>query len=133
MKQRIFKVISILFLLVILFLLYLYLSRTFSFYIPCPFRKITGFYCPGCGITRCLVSLLQLDIYRAFRMNPLVFCMLPFIAIYFGYKIYLYITDRKDQIICKIPNNLWYSLIVITLLFGILRNIPAFSFLAPTL
>lgn len=131
MKQRIFKVISILFLLFFLLLFYFFLSHTVHFYIPCPFKKITGFYCPGCGITRCLFYIIQFDFSKAFWMNPLVFCFLPFILLYFGYKIYLYITNRKDTIICKIPNFIWYFLIFITLLFGVLRNIPAFSFLAP--
>jgi len=39
---------------------------------PCMFRAITGFYCPGCGLTRALHALVHLDIGRAFRMNPAV-------------------------------------------------------------
>lgn len=131
MRKRIFKVLSILFLGMILFGLFLYFHFQFGFSIPCPFHKITGFYCPGCGITRCVLSLLQRDFYVAFRYNPLVFILLPFILFYFGYQLYLYITNQKDQIIHRIPRWVWYLLIGIVLLFGILRNIPAFSFLAP--
>lgn len=94
--------------------------------IPCLFYKLTGLYCPGCGITRSVVSLLQLDIYQAFRYNMLFIILLPFILAYVIYKI-IFKGDRK------IPNLVWYIMLVLTIFFGIFRNIPYFSFLAPTL
>lgn len=133
MKKRIFKLLSILFLLILLLLLYLFLTKNYNFYIPCVFKEITGFYCPGCGITRCLLAFLNLNFYQAFRYNPLVFLMLPFLLVYISYKIYLYVTEKEDKIIKKIPNYIWYILLFITILFGILRNIEMFSFLAPTI
>lgn len=131
MKRRIFNLISILFLLILLFILYLYMINEYNFYIPCMFKKITGFYCPGCGITRCLLTLLKLDFYRAFRYNILVFILLPFLIFYVLYNIYLYITNKEDKIIKKIPQKVWYILLIITIIFGVLRNTEMFSFLAP--
>lgn len=131
MKRRIFNLISILFLLILLFILYLYMINEYNFYIPCMFKKITGFYCPGCGITRCLLALLKLDFYRAFRYNILVFILLPFLIFYVLYNIYLYITNKEDKIIKKIPQKVWYILLIITIIFGVLRNTEIFSFLAP--
>lgn len=93
--------------------------------IPCFFHELTGLYCPGCGITRAFLSLIKLDLYQAFRYNMLVIILLPFFAMYTIYK--LIMKGNK-----KIPNFIWYFLLIITILFGILRNISAFSFLAPT-
>lgn len=83
---------------------FLYLNKNYGFYIPCLFHKLTNLYCPGCGITRCIVSLLKGNISAAFKYNQLVFILLPFLTVYFIYKIYLYLTNSQDKIIKKIPN-----------------------------
>ena len=50
--------------------------------IPCLFKIITGYNCPGCGITRCLFSLVKLNIKEAFYYNELVtISFIPFIII----------------------------------------------------
>ena len=117
------------FLIVLLLLIiYLLISSYFHFYIPCPIKTITGFYCPGCGITRMLLSLLKLDFYGAFRYNPLLFILLPI-----GLYLYIDYLIRKDKSLYKkIPEKVWYVVIVIFIIYGILRNIKAFDFLAPT-
>ena len=91
-QKKLFLSISILILGLFTFLLFLFLNQTYSFYIPCFFHKITGFYCPGCGITRMLLSLLHLDFYQAFRWNPFLFlltCLLFMVVLifYIGYMI----------------------------------------------
>ena len=131
MKKRILKC-SFFCLFSIAFLItYKFLSDKYGFGIPCPIHKITKFYCPGCGITRCIFALLEGNIKRAFRYNQLVFCLLPFIVFYIIYHMYLYITDKKDQIFTKIPNIVYIFLLIITIGFGIIRNIPYFTFLRP--
>ena len=63
-------------LLVILILLgYYFLNIYFHFSIPCMFYKLTNLYCPGCGITRMLFSLIKLDFYQSFRYNSIVFIL----------------------------------------------------------
>lgn len=113
--------------LFVLFLLYLFLSNYFQIYIPCPFHKITGFYCPGCGITRMFISILQFDFYSAFRYNPLLFILLPF-ALYLFID---YLIRKEKSSYKKIPGMVWYVFIFVFIIYGILRNIPYFSFLAP--
>ena len=110
----------------------IYLILTEKLYIKCLFNVVTGLYCPGCGITRCIIAIFELDFYQAFRYNALVFILLPFLCIYFIYQSYITIFNKKDKLTKKIPNNVYYILLVIVIIFGIIRNIDAFSWLAPT-
>ncbi len=122
------RLFLMIFLIFIGLILYLLLGHHFNIYIFCLFKKLTGLYCPGCGITRMLYSIVNLKFYQAFRYNPLLFIMLPFgIFFYIDYLI------RKDKSIYKkIPSKFWYLVIIILIIYGILRNISEFSFLAPT-
>lgn len=40
---------------------------------PCLFRKVTGFICPSCGMTRAWCFVLMLNFPKAFYMHPLFF------------------------------------------------------------
>ena len=115
---------------VIALLLFLFLNHTYSFYIPCFFYKITGFYCPGCGITRMFLSLLQFDFYQAFRWNPFLFLLIPFFSIYGFIYYYHWLYNKK---IPKLHDVVWNILLILAILFMILRNIPMFDYLKPTL
>ncbi len=116
--------------LVIITLIYLVLSQFFNIYIPCIFNEITGLYCPGCGVTRMLISMIKLDFYQAFRYNQLLFIFSPFIL--FLIINYIYCTfKKKESIYKKIPEKVWYILLTITIIYWILRNI--ISYLAPTM
>ncbi len=123
MKKKIIIAIFLLLLLII----YLLLGNYFHLYIDCPIKKITGLYCPGCGITRMLLSILKLDFYQAFRYNPLVFISLPF----FIFFLLESITTKKEPLYNKIPTKIWVIIIIIFVIYGILRNIPFFDFLSP--
>jgi len=41
-----------------------------NFLIPCPFKKLTGIDCPGCGFQRSFLALLQGDIAKSFQLYP---------------------------------------------------------------
>ena len=41
--------------------------------IGCPIRFVFGIECPGCGMTRALVSVLRLDFASAFAFHPVWF------------------------------------------------------------
>ena len=131
MRRRIFNVMLIIISSIIIIWGYYYLNKYYNFCIPCIFHKITGFYCPGCGATRCLLSLFRGNIVESYNYNRLFFGLIPFFVFYIIYSIYLYIFKRKDKLLVKIPNLVYIILLVITIAFGILRNISEFSYLAP--
>lgn len=109
--------------------IYFFISEKYHFAIPCLFYTITGYYCPGCGITRLAFSCLKLDFYQAFRYNPLAFILIILLIIF---KLLKIIIKKLIKIDLEIPNYIYYILLIIILLYGILRNVPLFDFLAPT-
>lgn len=125
------KKIKLIFIILILFL-YAFIYLKYNVGIPCIFFEITGLYCPGCGITRAIISLIKLDFIQAFRYNPLIIVVFPFLLIYIIYSTHCWLFDKKNSL-HKIPNSILYIILIIIILFGILRNIPHFSYLAPTI
>ena len=130
MKNRARKVLQGLFSLLALGLCYFILCKITDFRIPCIFHKITGFYCPGCGVTRMCLALLQFDIKAALQNNFLIFISLPFLIFYAMRQINRYIKYGK-QTISKRQSVFFSILAVLLVLFGILRNLPAFWFWQP--
>jgi len=57
--------------------LVLYGFLAFLFDIPCPIKASTGISCPGCGMSRALISMLTLDFSSAIYYHPLVFFVIP--------------------------------------------------------
>ena len=97
---------------------------------PCPFHAWTGLYCPGCGSTRALYSLLHGDIGHALAMNPLLVIALPLVVV-----MALHMAGWRpctlDPLMRVLGNpKLW---LVVLVGFGILRNLPfaPFNALAP--
>lgn len=114
--------------LFLLFIIYYFINKYLDFGIPCLFHALTGLYCPGCGITRMLFSLLELDFYSAYRANPLLFILLILAIIYLFVKLIMTKIFRRK---IYIPNFIYYILIAILLLYGLIRNLPGMEFLLP--
>lgn len=96
----------------------------------CPFYVLTGLYCPGCGSGRAATALVRGHFAEAFRYNPLLFLLgFPFglVAIW---ELLAYTLPCRMRHTC-VPQWLVWTILVVVVLFWILRNIPAFSFLAP--
>lgn len=94
----------------------------------CPW-KLTGIECAGCGATRMIKALFRLEIYQAFRYNPLIFILMIIGIIYLIYVL-VCILFKKQYIM---PNKkTLITLVAVVLLFMILRNTETFSFLKPT-
>jgi hypothetical protein len=88
----------------------------------CPLHHYTGWWCPGCGTTRAFHQLLHGNLREAFRLNPLAVASLPLLG---------YFAVYRDRLTFK-PDWLWVLLGAVVM-FGVLRNIPAYPFtlLAP--
>ncbi len=68
---------------ILLTLCYLLVVAVFYFLkIPCIYRALFNIHCPGCGITRALISVLKLDFASAFAHNSM-FWSVPVIYLYF--------------------------------------------------
>lgn len=91
-------------------------------YLPCPFRSITGYLCPGCGVTRMCLSVLQLDFARAFSYNSGVFIAAPFLMALIFKMTAVYIRTGNWNA-GKAWNVLAYMILLFLVLFGILRNL----------
>ena len=131
MKKRIFKAIFFLFLGILLLVGYSILYKRTGWGIPCMIHETTGLYCPGCGLTRMIFSMFQLDFPKAFRYNQLMFIMFPFLLFYIGVQIRTYIRGEKENLFTRIPNYIYVIILIIVLAWGVVRNIPAFPMLRP--
>ena len=120
MKTRKTKecLVLITFFLIVISMYYLNIPFT------CMFHKVTNLYCPGCGTTRMIDALFHLDIYKAISYNAYVFALLILLVLY----LIICLINKK---IIILNNRVIYVLIIIGIIFGILRNISYFSFLAP--
>lgn len=113
--------------------IYFFNPANSALYVPCPFHKLTGFYCPGCGSLRAIHHLLHGDVVIAFRLNPLMVLLLPFL----GYSFFAYvmgnIRGRPVPPLVVPAIAIWVFLGVVLLFWG-MRNIPTypFSLLAPS-
>ena len=95
--------------------LYALLTHTFGIQ-NCILKLLIGYPCPGCGMTRAVISLVQFDFIAAFHYNPFVYAI-PWIGLVIFFK--------DQPIIKKILNTFWFSifLIAIVLVVYILRLI----------
>lgn len=98
---------------------YLWLNFT-HLGIPCPFRTITGWLCPGCGITHMLIALIHLDFHTAYLENPFLLLTLPFLIVEILYQRYLQLTKQVNP---QWNQVLLWLYVIALIIFGILRNL----------
>lgn len=98
-----------------------------SFLPVCPLYALTGFACPGCGLTRGFHALFHGDVLTALDFNALI----PIWALIFGYVsislVLLAVRGKGLSIWMTRPKFLW-AFMVVLLLFGVVRNIPIWPF-----
>lgn len=110
---------------VIVFGTFVYLAR-----IPCVFSSLSGLYCAGCGTGRMLHSLLQLDFRSAFAYNPFMMIFLPLVTVFLVAQAVIYV--KKGTLFASVPAKGFLLLVILLgLLYSVMRNLSAFSYLAP--
>jgi hypothetical protein len=92
-----------------------------SFYPGCPFHRLTGLDCPGCGSTRAMHALLHGRLAVALHFNAMLILSLPLFA-WLGLRaIWSGIKGRPP--VAFQPFWVWLYLAA-WVAFGILRNLP---------
>ncbi|MDR6093024.1 MAG: DUF2752 domain-containing protein [Stenotrophomonas chelatiphaga] len=96
----------------------------------CPLYALTGLYCPGCGSTRCLYSLVHFDLPGAMAMNPLLVLSLPLLLLMLlngaGIR-----PRRLDPLMRLLASPMFWLIVLVG--YAVLRNLPwaPFTGLAP--
>lgn len=118
------KEIIILLPILIIMLVFVYFADpTGGPILPCIFNKMTGLYCPGCGMTRAVHSILRFQFVQGLRYNALSI-IIPFLLIIY------YILKYKG--VETLTRFILILMVIVALGYGVLRNIPGFRYLTPT-
>lgn len=114
--------------------IYYFFNPSTTFFIPCPFHYITGFYCPGCGSQRAVHLLLHGDIWGAFRFNPLMVLTLPILVYGLGITIANWIFGTSHRFMLFYSKIFIFGYFGLAIVYWIIRNLPFFPFnlLSPT-
>jgi len=103
-----------------------------SFYPRCLFHTLTGFHCPGCGLTRCVHALLHGDLRQAAAYNALALLFLPVLAVCGVRALW---AQGKPRAFSARPLPPWFFRMLFCMLitYWILRNLDfaPFNLLAP--
>lgn len=92
-----------------------------SFRIPCMFYTLTGLKCPGCGVTRMFLAMLQGNFYLAWMENPFLFILVPVLSLYYIWKTIWFIITGKCFFLRYETQSL-FAILISLILFGIVRN-----------
>lgn len=103
---------------ILLFAIYFVIGRKFL-YSLCPMVIMTGFPCPGCGLTRAMFMVLRGDFAGAWKMHPFIYGVIILVG-WFGVRRYIQRKETKslgkwvillcrtDSILC-VPNGKVFS------------------------
>lgn len=97
----------------------------------CLILKHTGFFCAGCGVQHMVWALLRGDLAGAFHENAFIMILLPFALLYVGAELVRYVRGKPPLYRLKGTQLALGLILVVGILFGVLRNLSGFQWLAP--
>ncbi len=97
-------------------------SSADGFY-QCPFHWLTGFDCPGCGMTRASVHVLHLEVVESFRYHPFGIVFVVGFTALAMFRLAELIAGRPlagefFERTKSVRQKVWFSLMVLALIFG---------------
>jgi hypothetical protein len=92
-------------------------------YPECVVRSVTGWWCPGCGLTRATHHLLHGDIWQAHAYNALVVPIMTLLVV--AWIAWLMgSTGRRPAWVQRAVLPAWIGLGIAAVAFAIFRNLP---------
>lgn len=122
MKNRAIKIIKYIFIVLIIGVLYgIFVMKT-GIGVPCIINLITGYKCPGCGVSRMCMALMRLDVEAAYNYNKVLFLLLPVLLAVFTYQLYRYVRYDNTKL-TKVQSAILYIAVALLVIWGIVRNL----------
>jgi len=98
----------------------------------CPWLVLTGHYCPGCGSLRAVNDLTNGDVAGALSSNLLFVAMMPLLVFWWVRWTQRAWSGAPPPDRSGRHSGVWIALATVVMVgFGVLRNLPAGSWLAP--
>lgn len=100
---------------------YCYAAWVMPFLPPCIFRTLTGYKCPGCGMTHAVFALCRGDFLTVLKENAvLIFAVLLLLLFYI--ELWMAALGRPKKIIPR-SRKFWFSALGMWLVYSVLRNL----------
>lgn len=121
-KKRLFVSFAVIVAVCVFFSANHIIWRLWGFGIVCPFYKLLGIQCAGCGMTRAVFALLRFDIIGAHKYNMLVIPTVAYIMWLFIGVTLRYARHEREPFALK-PYALHFLMLGALMLYGVMRII----------
>lgn len=97
----------------------------------CPFHTVTGWWCPGCGLTRATHHLLRGEVAEALSYHLFVPVVLAAIVVGWWTTLQVALGRPTTAWPQRIPRAVWVGLGAAIALYSVARNLMPLGALAP--
>ncbi|MET0997420.1 MAG: DUF2752 domain-containing protein [Marmoricola sp.] len=98
----------------------------------CPWAALTGYYCPGCGGLRAVNDLTNGDVVAAASSNLVFVALVPVLVLWWLHWTRRAWTGAPRQVLARRQATVLVAVFaVVVVVFSVVRNLPAGSWLAP--